>query len=73
MTADGEAQGHYTFDLKTKHSLWYRTSDNQTPTKISRANLSKRCGVVLGLYRTIQDYTGLYRSIQDYIGLYMTI
>ena len=46
MTADGEGQGHYTCDVKTKHDLWYRTSDNQTPTKISRANLSKRCSTV---------------------------
>ena len=47
MTADGEGQGHYTCDVKTKDGSWYRTNDNKIPSQISRNNLSKRSVVVL--------------------------
>ena len=47
MTADGEGQGHYTCDVKTKDGHWYRTNDNEAPIKISRRNISRKCAVML--------------------------
>ena len=53
MTNDGEGQGHYTCDVKTKNGQWYRTNDNEVPVQITKRKLSKKCAVVL--YSKIQD------------------
>ena len=47
MTTDGEGQGHYTCDVKTKDGRWYRTNDNKVPVLVNERNLSKKCVVVL--------------------------
>ena len=53
MTSDGEGQGHYTCDVRTKDGQWYKTNDNEVPVKITKRKLSKKCAVVL--YSKIQD------------------
>ena len=53
MTTDGEGQGHYTCDVRTKDGQWYKTNDNEVPVKITKRKLSKKCAVVL--YSKIQD------------------
>ena len=47
MTSDGEGQGHYICDVKTKDNYWFRTNDNQLPVHISQNNVSKKSVVVL--------------------------
>ena len=52
MTADGDGQGHYICDVKTKEDdKWYRTNDNQIPVPILQQNVTKS-GVVILLQRT---------------------
>ena len=53
MTTDGEGQGHYRCDVKTKHGQWYKTNDNELPVAVTKRNLSKKCVVVL--YSKIDD------------------
>ena len=48
MTADGEAQGHYICDVKSKVSeKWFRTNDNQIPVPIFQQNVTKSGIVIL--------------------------
>ena len=47
MTTDGEGQGHYTCDVRTKDGRWYKTNDNEVPITISKRKLSKYGAVVL--------------------------
>ena len=52
MTADGEAQGHYICDVKSKVSdKWFRTNDNQIPVPIFQKNVKKN-GIVILFRRT---------------------
>ena len=47
MTSDGEGQGHYVCDIKTKNNHWYRTNDNNLPVAIKEENVTKNSLVVL--------------------------
>ena len=52
MTADGEAQGHYICDVKSKGSdKWFRTNDNKIPVSILQQNVTKD-GIVILFRRT---------------------
>ena len=42
MTTDGEGQGHYRCDVKTKDGQWYKTNDNKVPVAVTKRNLSKK-------------------------------
>ena len=47
MTSDGEGQGHYICDIKTKDDYWLRTNYNKLPVPVSQNNVSKKSAVVL--------------------------
>ena len=47
MTSDGEGQGHYICDVKTKDNYWFRTNDNKLPVPVLQNNVSKKSAVVL--------------------------
>ena len=49
MTRDGEGQGHYICDVKTKENQWYRTNDNKTPIPIEVKHVTKN--TVVALYK----------------------
>jgi ubiquitin C-terminal hydrolase len=53
MTKDGEGQGHYICDVKTKENDWYRTNDNKSHIQIAQKYVSKKSVVVLYRKKTI--------------------
>ena len=48
MTSDGDGQGHYICDVKSKETnTWFRTNDNMKPVPISSHSVTKNAVVVL--------------------------
>ena len=47
MQSQGQTQGHYMCDVKTRENKWFHTSDNMTPKEITERQVTKQAAVVL--------------------------